>query len=116
MQRRGYGEYARIEDHGPSAYTAKTWWRLARVEGGRYLLVGADLYADTVRPDLRPVDLFADAPDWVPWDWLERVEARQLIGFAYWWDGQRWGRVSYPGRIRGDGMADLVARHSSPER
>ncbi|MEV4253504.1 hypothetical protein AB0J52_10080 [Spirillospora sp. NPDC049652] len=72
------------------------WWRLFWVEGGRAVLLGFDNdYSDTFT-QAPPLDLLADAPDWLPW---ERVDARLHgdwpVGFVYWWDGEDWARTSY---------------------
>ncbi|MGW9351684.1 hypothetical protein [Nocardiopsis flavescens] len=79
------------------------WSRLVRVEGGRFLLVGWDRAGDTTNPFRHPTALFAQAPAWLPWEWIEGAEERGALGFAYWWDGREWSRSSYPAGVEEDG-------------
>ncbi|MFE9243283.1 hypothetical protein [Nocardiopsis sp. NPDC006938] len=95
-----------LEDGGGS------WWRMTRVAGGRFLLLGWDRDGSTFRSDELPVDLFADAPGWLPWEWVERTEEVHAPGFAYWWD-QTWGRIAYPSWVDEDGLDEQLARCSS---
>jgi hypothetical protein len=95
-----------IEDGGGN------WFRLVRVEGDRLLLVGWDRAGDTTNPLKAPTHLFADAPAWLPWEWIERTEERGPLGFAYWWDGKTWTRSAYPAGVDDDG----VVHHTEPRR
>ena len=79
-------------------------FRLARVAGGRFLLVGAHRFRSPERGWPRPVDPFEGAPDWLPWEWLERVPCPD---FAYWWDGA-WARTAYPDDWDDDGLGPAV--------
>ncbi|MFE6303532.1 hypothetical protein [Nocardiopsis sp. NPDC057823] len=88
------------------------WCRLVRVEGGRFLLVGWDRSGETTNPYRTPTNLFADAPAWLPWEWIGRAEERSALGFAYWWDGREWARSDYPGDVEEDG----VGYHTGPYR
>ncbi|CAL9517984.1 hypothetical protein SUDANB121_03795 [Nocardiopsis dassonvillei] len=80
------------------------WFRLVRVEGDRFLLVGWDRSGDTTNPYRRPTNLFAQAPAWLPWEWIGRAEERGVLGFAYWWDGEAWARSAYPEGVEADGV------------
>ncbi|MFD3687539.1 hypothetical protein ACFWTE_22325 [Nocardiopsis sp. NPDC058631] len=79
-------------------------FRLARVAGGRFLLVGAHRLRSPERGWPRPVDPFEGAPDWLPWEWLEQVPCPD---FAYWWDGA-WARTAYPDDWDDDGLGSAV--------
>ncbi|MFC4905981.1 hypothetical protein [Actinomadura gamaensis] len=72
------------------------WWRLFWGEGGRAVLLGFDNdYSDTAVGG-PPLDLLADAPDWLPWERVTTHLHRDWpVGFVYWWDGSSWGRTSY---------------------
>ncbi|WP_435112994.1 hypothetical protein [Nocardiopsis synnemataformans] len=81
---------------------------------GRAVIVGYDRdTSDTTHDDKRPVDLFAEAPDWLPWEWIAAHEARTNIGFAYWWDGRAWARGLYPDDWEDDGLS--LDRYASVE-
>ncbi|GAA1467740.1 hypothetical protein NE857_30960 [Nocardiopsis exhalans] len=88
------------------------WWRMTRVEGGRILLVGWDDTGKTIPSDEPPIDLLAGAPEWLPWEWVERAEERGDFGFAYWWDGT-WQRVPYPDWVEEDGLGIMLSPCSS---
>ncbi|MBR8740616.1 hypothetical protein [Nocardiopsis sp. MG754419] len=106
-------ELRRLEDDGLYLDDGGgDWWRLTRVEGGRYLLVGWDRIGDTHMPHQRPFDHFGQAPDWLPWAWVDRAEKRGEIGFAYWWDGA-WRRVDYPAWVENDGLGIACSSLSS---
>lgn len=77
---------------------------LTRVVGGRFLLVGDHSLRSPERGWARPVDPFEGAPDWLPWEWLER---HPRPGFAYWWDGA-WARTAYPDDWDDDGLGPAV--------
>ncbi|PDP86779.1 hypothetical protein CQJ94_15930 [Glycomyces fuscus] len=90
-------------------------WYLAWCGGdGRAVIVGYDRdTSDSTHSDKRPVDLFAEAPDWLPWEWVASHEARTNVGFAYWWDGRAWARGPYPDDWEGDGLR--LDRYASAE-
>ncbi|WP_433699243.1 hypothetical protein [Nocardiopsis sp. CA-288880] len=79
-------------------------FQLVRVAGGRFLLVGEHGFDSPERGWARPVDPFEGAPDWLPWEWLER---RPCPDFAYWWDGA-WARTAYPDDWDDDGLGAAV--------
>lgn len=85
-------------------------WRLARLQGGRGVLVGADHECDE-HVDLEGYDPYA-GPDWLPWTWFTALENKREQGFAYWWDGDAWDRIDYPDVIDNDGL-DLLLTHLS---
>ncbi|MFE6387067.1 hypothetical protein [Nocardiopsis dassonvillei] len=90
-------------------------WYLAWCGGdGRAVIVGYDRdTSDSTDNGKRPVDLFAEAPAWLPWEWIAAHEARTNVGFAYWWDGRAWARGPYPDDWEGDGLR--LDRYASVE-
>lgn len=107
-------EFQRLEDDGLQMDDGGgNWWRMTRVGGGRFLLVGWDRTGETYSSDELPIDLLAGAPEWLPWEWVERVEERRGdFGFAYWWDGT-WQRVSYPDWVEEDGLGIMLSAWSA---
>ncbi|MER6304762.1 hypothetical protein [Streptomyces sp. NPDC001657] len=93
------------------------WWALSWVEDGRAVLYGIDHdYSETVSLS-PPLDLLADGPSWLPWQWLDEVIAGgEEIGFVYWWDGRAWGRAPYPAEVRDDGVRGMVPADDSEVR
>ncbi|PDP85428.1 hypothetical protein CQJ94_21860 [Glycomyces fuscus] len=91
------------------------WWRLARVEGGRYLLAGWDGACDTDNPFLPPANPYADAPEWLPWEWIARLEGEEPIGFVYWWEDGAWARSPYHDQVGEDGLGMRLSAFVSPE-
>ncbi|MFE3459581.1 hypothetical protein ACFXKD_18730 [Nocardiopsis aegyptia] len=81
-------------------------WRLARIEGGRGVLVGADHECDD-HTDIEGYDPYA-GPGWLPWTWFTELENKREQGFAYWWDGTEWARIAYPDLIDNDGLNLLL--------
>ncbi|MFI6578054.1 hypothetical protein ACIBFB_19875 [Nocardiopsis sp. NPDC050513] len=88
-------------------------WRLARIEGGRGVLVGADHQCDE-HIDIEGYDPYA-GPDWLPWTWFTELENQREQGFAYWWDGAAWARIDYPDLIDNDGLNLLLPHLSTAE-
>jgi hypothetical protein len=82
-------------------------WRLLCLEGGKGLLIGFDHECDEHIED-PALDVFADAPAWLPWEWALDLEARGPIGFAYWWDGTCWARTPYPEYVTSDGIGWML--------
>ncbi|GAA1467736.1 hypothetical protein NE857_30970 [Nocardiopsis exhalans] len=92
------------------------WWRMVRIEGGRYLIVGWERSSGTLYEDDQAcLDLLAGAPDWIPWEWAQRVDDETPFGFAYWWDGRRWGRAGYPDQVDSDGLDVQLGGYVSAE-
>ncbi|WP_233571027.1 hypothetical protein [Nocardiopsis sp. Huas11] len=89
-------------------------WRLARVEGGRGVLAGADHECD-IHIDLPGYDPYA-GPDWLPWTWFTSLENHREQAFAYWWDGTAWDRIDYPDAITNDGLDMLLPHLCTTER
>lgn len=85
-------------------------WRLARLQDGRGVLVGADHECDE-HVDIEGYDPYA-GPAWLPWTWFTALENNREQGFAYWWDGTVWDRIDYPDLIDNDGL-DLLLTHLS---
>ena len=76
------------------------WAHLALVEGGRAVLWGYDHeYSETCDTD-PPLDLLAEAPEWLPWEELTRLQVSDQLGYVLWFDGG-WRRAAYP-----DGVSD----------
>ncbi|CAL9489347.1 hypothetical protein SUDANB121_03220 [Nocardiopsis dassonvillei] len=84
---------------------------LARVAGGRFLLIGHDPENTGARSWTRPIDIFEGAPEALPWDWLA---GRPRPDFAYWWDGE-WARAAYPDDWEDDGLAATVGWCADPD-
>ncbi|MFF8768342.1 hypothetical protein ACF07Q_27840 [Nocardiopsis dassonvillei] len=89
-------------------------WRLARIEGGRGVLVGADHECDDYM-DVEGYDPYA-GPEWLPWTWFTALENNREQGFAYWWDGAAWDRIDYPDLIDNDGLNLLLPHVSTVEQ
>ncbi|MEE2038970.1 hypothetical protein Q8791_17275 [Nocardiopsis sp. CT-R113] len=85
-------------------------WQLARIEGGRGVLVGVD-HECGYHMDIEGYDPYA-GPDWLPWTWFTALENNREQGFAYWWGGSSWDRIDYPDLIDNDGL-DLLLTHLS---
>ncbi|MEV5982163.1 hypothetical protein [Streptomyces sp. NPDC052114] len=89
------------------------WWALSWVEGGRAVLYGLDNdYSETIHLS-PPVDLLAGGPAWLPWQWLERLVAEEVLGFVYWWENGAWGHAPYPAEVRDDGVSSTVPADDS---
>ncbi|MEC3894068.1 hypothetical protein ACFWZ7_01130 [Nocardiopsis alba] len=89
-------------------------WRLARLDDGRGVLVGADHECDE-HVDIEGYDPYV-GPDWLPWTWFTELESGREQGFAYWWDGAVWDRIDYPDIIDNDGLNLLLTHLSTTER
>ncbi|BDM70304.1 hypothetical protein HEK616_37910 [Streptomyces nigrescens] len=108
----------RLDETGlRSADVGNGWWALSWVEGGRAVLYGIDHdYSDTVGL-APPVDLLADGPSWLPWQWLDDViTGGEEIGFVYWWDGREWARAPHPVEVHDDGVHSMVPADDSEVR
>ncbi|MEU9114063.1 NUDIX domain-containing protein [Streptomyces sp. NPDC048483] len=99
-----------VDDAGlHSADVGNGWWSLTWVEGGRAVLYGIDNdYSETIAQD-PPVDLLADGPAWLPWEWLTAlVHGEESLGFVYWWADGAWGRAPYSDEVPDDGIGSMV--------
>src|SRR4051794_38636246 len=66
------------------------WAHLALIEGGRAVLYGYDHeYSETVDAD-PPIDLLAEAPGWLPWAELIRLQGEDQLGYVLWFDAGAW--------------------------
>lgn len=84
------------------------WAHLALVEDGRAVLYGYDHeYSETVDAD-PPIDLLAEAPDWLPWGELTRLQGDDELGYVFWFTAGDWHRVAYPDGVD-DGLTSTVA-------
>ncbi len=111
-----WSEGHRVEDDGVLLLQdgGGNWWRMARVEGGRYLLIGWDRAGRTDSPFQPPVNPYADAPEWLPWEWISRLESDVPIGFVYWWEGA-WARSTYHDQVDEDGLGMRLSAFVGPE-
>ncbi|WP_435107952.1 hypothetical protein [Nocardiopsis synnemataformans] len=112
-----WSEGHRVEDDGVLLLQdgGGDWWRMARVEGGRYLLIGWDRAGRTDSSFQPPVNPYADAPEWLPWEWISRLESNVPIGFVYWWEGGTWARSTYHDQVDEDGLGVRLSAFVSPE-
>lgn len=85
-----------------------TWMGMARYGGGRYLLFGEDESSYT-KWHKTPIDVLADAPDWLPLDELRELVRDAMIGFVYWYEGDAWHRAPYPETLSDDGLDCAMA-------
>lgn len=97
-----------VTPEGPALYSddyGTDDWRLAWCGPERAVLIGChNKFSSAIDPGKRPVDLFAEAPGWLPWEWIADLEERCNIGYVYWWDGTSWARGPYPDDWEGDGV------------
>ncbi|MFD3748170.1 hypothetical protein [Nocardia sp. NPDC058633] len=118
-----WAKFAHIAEDGSLFLDLEgNWWRLARFDCARFLLIGSN-FRNTV--DLRdiPLNLFADAPAALPWEWIADIESvggsdsrSSPFSFAYWWDGARWARSNYPDSVDADGVEDAIRGYCCSEQ
>lgn len=88
-------------------------FRLLRVGGERFVLLGEDPDSSPATGLRRPTDPFDGAPSWLPVEWLER---HRMAGphFLYWWEGT-WVRAAYPDDWDDDGLRSLLGWSATSE-
>ncbi|WP_370010379.1 hypothetical protein UIS43_14905 [Nocardiopsis sp. LDBS0036] len=112
-----WSEGHRVEDDGVLLLQdgGGNWWRMARVEGGRYLIIGWDRAGRTDSAFRPPVNPYADAPEWLPWEWISRLEGGVPVGFVYWWEDGTWARSTYHDQVDEDGVGMRLSAFVGPE-
>ncbi|MFD7167304.1 hypothetical protein [Streptomyces violascens] len=80
-----------------------TWWTLARMGEGRFVLYGEDESSD-VKWHKPAIDMLAGAPDWLPHDKLRDLLEGYELGCVYWYENGTWSRAPYPDDLDDDGL------------
>lgn len=80
-----------------------TWWTLARMGEGRFVLYGED-ESSGVKWHKPPIDMLAGAPDWLPYAKLRRLLDGYELGCVYWYENGAWSRAPYPESLDDDGL------------
>lgn len=86
-----------------------TWWTLAPMGGGRFVLFGEDESSE-VKWYEPPVDMLAGAPEWLPHEELRALLAGYELGCVYWYEGGSWSRAPYPADLGDDGLECGLSR------
>ncbi|MEU3600379.1 hypothetical protein ABZ714_16910 [Streptomyces sp. NPDC006798] len=96
----------RLGDRELSCSHSNGGWTLALLPGGKAMFYGQDVdCSDTTYRGDKPVDLLADAPDWLPHQSLRELNDGYELGYLYWWEGECWRRAAYPDYVEDDGLA-----------
>ncbi|MFJ8228709.1 hypothetical protein ACIQ9E_01935 [Streptomyces sp. NPDC094448] len=96
----------RLGDRELSCAHSNGGWTLALLTDGKAVFYGQDVdCSDTTYVGDKPVDLLADAPDWLPHQKLRALNDGYDLGYLYWWEGDRWQRAPYPEYVTDDGLA-----------
>ncbi|MFF3975668.1 hypothetical protein [Streptomyces sp. NPDC001828] len=80
-----------------------TWWTLARMGEGRFVLYGEDESSD-VKWHKPAIDMLAGAPGWLPFDRLRDLIEGYELGCVYWYENGAWARAPYPEGLGDDGL------------
>ncbi|MGW1521133.1 hypothetical protein [Streptomyces sp. NPDC002287] len=80
-----------------------TWWTLAPMGPGRYVLYGEDESSDVKWHD-PGIDMLAGAPEWLPFERLRRLLEGKELGCVYWYENGAWARAPYPDGLGDDGL------------
>ncbi|KMO97045.1 hypothetical protein [Streptomyces roseus] len=80
-----------------------TWWTLARVGQGRFVLYGED-ESSQVKWHKPAIDMLAQAPDWLPHEKLRALLEGWELGCVYWYENGAWARAPYPEGLGDDGL------------
>ncbi|MFK0046515.1 hypothetical protein ACIQU4_20895 [Streptomyces sp. NPDC090741] len=91
------GSALRLDDAGC------TWWALARMGQGRFVLYGED-ESSGVKWHKPAVDMLAQGPDWLPYDKLRDLLEGWELGCVYWYENGAWARAPYPEDLTDDGL------------
>ncbi|MFE0426960.1 hypothetical protein, partial [Streptomyces sp. NPDC058953] len=96
----------RLGDRELSCSHSNGGWTLALLPDGKAIFYGQDVdCSDTTYEGDKPVDLLADAPDWLPQQRLRELNDGYELGYLYWWEEGRWRRAPYPDYVEDDGLA-----------
>ncbi|WP_405754588.1 hypothetical protein [Streptomyces sp. NBC_00073] len=80
-----------------------TWWALARMGRGRFVLYGEDESSGVKWHEPR-VDVLAQGPDWLPYETLRELVGSWELGCVYWYENGAWARAPYPEDLSDDGL------------
>lgn len=80
-----------------------TWWTLARMGQGRFVLYGED-ESSGVKWHKPAIDMLAQAPDWLPYEKLRALLQGWELGCVYWYENGVWARAPYPQGLGDDGL------------
>lgn len=97
------GERLRLDDCGC------TWWALARMGEGRYVLYGED-ESSGVKWHEPAIDMLAQGPEWLPYDTLRDLLQGYELGCVYWYENGAWARAPYPADLDDDGLDCGISR------
>ncbi|MCX5195497.1 hypothetical protein OOK31_16560 [Streptomyces sp. NBC_00249] len=86
-----------------------TWWCLAPMGEGRYVLYGEDESSD-VKWHEPAVDMLAGGPDWLPYETLRELGRGWELGCVYWFEDGAWARAPYPEGVEDDGLDCGISR------
>ncbi|MFF3859779.1 hypothetical protein [Streptomyces sp. NPDC002209] len=92
-----------------------TWWTLARMGQGRFVLYGED-ESSGVKWHEPPVDMLAQAPDWLPYETLRGLLEGWELGCVYWYENGAWARAPYPESLEDDGLDCGMSRFVDSEK
>ncbi|MFD3542372.1 hypothetical protein ACFWUQ_23180 [Streptomyces sp. NPDC058662] len=102
------GEGLHLDDSGC------TWWTLAPMGQGRYVLYGED-ESSGVKWHEPAVDMLAQGPDWLPYETLHALLSGYELGCVYWYEDGRWARAPYPEDLADDGLDCGISRFAVPD-
>ncbi|MFJ8160212.1 hypothetical protein ACIRBY_04690 [Streptomyces sp. NPDC096136] len=91
-----------------------TWWTLAPMGRGRYVLYGED-ESSGVKWHEPAIDMLAQAPDWLPFDRLRGLLEGWELGCVYWYEDGAWARAPYPEGLEDDGLDCGMSRFAVRE-
>ncbi|MEU9606571.1 hypothetical protein [Streptomyces sp. NPDC048057] len=96
----------RLGDRELSCSHSNGGWTLSLHSDGKAIFFGQDVdCSDTTYQGDKPVDLLANAPDWLPHDRLRELNDGYELGYLYWWEEGAWARAPYPDYVADDGLA-----------
>ncbi|MEV6954154.1 hypothetical protein [Streptomyces sp. NPDC051183] len=102
------GQGLRLDDCGC------TWWTLAPMGQGRYVLYGED-ESSGVKWHEPAIDMLAQGPDWLPYERLRGLLEGWELGCVYWYEEGTWARAPYPDGLKDDGLDCGMSRFVVPE-
>ncbi|MFJ8210689.1 hypothetical protein [Streptomyces sp. NPDC096033] len=92
-----------------------TWWTLAPMGRGRYVLYGED-ESSAVKWHEPTIDMLAQAPDWLPFQRLRGLLEGWELGCVYWYEDGAWARAPYPDGLADDGLDCGMSRFAVREK
>ncbi|WP_369382783.1 hypothetical protein [Streptomyces sp. cg36] len=91
-----------------------TWWTLAPMGQGRYVLYGED-ESSGVKWHRPTIDMLARAPHWLPFERLRDLLEGYELGCVYWYEDGAWARAPYPAALDDDGLDCGMTRFAERE-